>query len=461
MYACFNPLGLSHQVMMTMMMMKAWVRKTQERAEQILGKDVPASSACQQQPLLHGNILTPHNIPEFFLPPRLVRQTPNPSLPCTLTPTEVHSDPARSQSAAVQLCGEMKVNGYAEDNRWLGRKQPPQTQQQKGLRRPAHLSVESPARLYESPHTRRKESLFHSSSSRLRLEQQPTHTHTPGTPPPSQPSSSHTRRMLPPRSLTRSCPSLCGKSPLLQTVTIGDSGSESAPSTPPPAAAGAASSPTEPSSTPQDTPPTTHRHRHHPRPRPHHRSPSPSHLAPPLPFPLELLHCQERLHREHLLLLPTRGRLRLATERPGSNSSSSNSLSSPTHHHHHQQPPILLRVRVVSVEGVRDPCSTGGGGGGGSTAGGANANTSVDLRPFSCSLSLCLMPGKLQQQHSATIRHCREPIVFNEDFYFSQPEPGGLSHMQLQIKVKDKSGGLGRVSVLGVISKPLAELMAL
>ncbi|KAL2092598.1 hypothetical protein ACEWY4_012396 [Coilia grayii] len=377
-----------------MIMMKALVQKAQECAEQILGKDVPISSTCKQP--LHGNILTPHNIPEFFLPPRLVRHHP-PAVPCTLTHKETHN-PMKIQGPA-RLCGDMKVPALTEDNRWLGR-QPSQTQtptQQQTAMRPTHLAVESldQAYLYESPHTRRKESLFHCAVSQLKLEQ-----HTPTAA--AAPSQSHTRR-TPGRVYPRACLALNGKTPLSQT-TVRESGAET-------------DSPSSTESTPQATPPARR------------WSPSPSYLAPPLPFPLELLHCQERLHREHLLLLPTRGRLRLATERP---------VPSPSH----DQPPIL-RVRVVSVEGVRD------------------SGAGSDLRPFSCSLSLCLTPGKLQPQHSATIRHCREPIVFNEDFYFSQPEGQALSHMQLQIKVKDKSGGLGRVCVLGVISKPLSELMAL
>ncbi|XP_041957567.1 C2 calcium-dependent domain-containing protein 4D [Alosa sapidissima] len=349
------------------MMMKVMVRKAQECAEQIRCRDSPSSSTCKQ--LLHGNVLTPHNIPEFFLPPRLIRH--HPALPSSLMPLETHN-PVETQAHA-QACGREGSVQVEGKKRWMERRssqtqRPTQTQM---LRRPAHLAVRplDEGSLYESPHTRRKESLFHSTVSHLRLE-----PHTPA--------------------------ATLSQGPL-SDVALRESDAEMD-----------MSSSTE--STPQATPPTRR------------WTPSPSHLAPPRPFALELLHCQERLHREHLLLLPTRGRLRLATERPAPSPS-------------HDQPPTL-RVRVVSVEGLRDP---------------------GDPRPFSCSLSLCLSPGKMQQQHSATIRHCREPVVFNEDFFFSQPEGQELSGMQLQVKVKDKSGGLGRVCVLGVISKPLSELMAL
>ncbi|XP_012676353.2 C2 calcium-dependent domain-containing protein 4C [Clupea harengus] len=365
------------------MMMKVMMRKAQECAEQILGRDSPTPSTCKQ--LLPGNVLTPHNIPEFFLPPQLIRQhSDGPPMQ-----TETGS-PVRTQAHAQER-GDIKGTALAAGGtkRWKER-QPSQTQV---LRRPAQLAVKplDQGCLYESPHTRRKESLFHCTVSCLRLEPHSpaaalTHSHTRGAP-----GRAHTHA-----SVARSSQA----SPLSHSA-LGESDAE-------------VDTPSSTESTPQATPPTRR------------WSPSPSHLAPPLPFALELLHCQERLHREHLLLMPTRGRLRLATERP---------VPSPSY----DQPPIL-RVRVVSVEGLRD---------------------AGELRPFSCGLSLCLTPGKLQQQHSATIRHCREPVVFNEDFYFSQPEGQALSRMELQIKVKDKSGGLGRVCVLGVISKPLSELMAL
>lgn len=366
------------------MMMKVIVRKAQECAEQILGRDAPTSSTCKQ--LFHGNVLTPNNIPEFFLPPRLIRQH-HPALPSTVTPQDTRN-PVRAQ-ARMQASGEREGSAQAEGKmRWTERQQslmqrPTQTQT---LRRPAQLSVSTldESCLFESPHTRRKESLFHCSVSRLRLE-------------PHSPAAAGLPRSHTP---LRASAAPAGDAPLSHTaLRESDAEMDEASSA---------------ESTPQATPPARR------------WTPSPSYLAPPLPFPLELLHCQERLHREHLLLLPTRGRLRLATERPAPSPS-------------HDQPPTL-RVRVVSVEGLRDPS---------------------DLRPLSCSLSLCLNPGKLQQQHSATIRHCREPVVFNEDFFFSQPQGQALGHMHLQVKVKDKSGGLGRVCVLGVISKPLSELMTL
>uniref|UniRef100_A0A673LQ75 C2 domain-containing protein n=1 Tax=Sinocyclocheilus rhinocerous TaxID=307959 RepID=A0A673LQ75_9TELE len=103
-------------------------------------------------------------------------------------------------------------------------------------------------------------------------------------------------------------------------------------------------------------------------------------LAPPIQFSLDMLHCQERFHQEHVLPLPQRGRVCVSAFRT--------------------QCSMTVRIRVISVEGLRDPS---------------------DLRPLTCSLTLSLTPGKLQRQHSAIIRNCHNP-VFNEDFFFQEPE---------------------------------------
>ncbi|XP_056320501.1 C2 calcium-dependent domain-containing protein 4C [Danio aesculapii] len=148
-----------------------------------------------------------------------------------------------------------------------------------------------------------------------------------------------------------------------------------------------------------------------------------SKLAPPVQFPLDMLHCQERFHQEHVLPLPQRGRVRISAFRCSSAGSST-----------------TIRIRVVSVEDLRDP---------------------GDLRPLTCSLTLTIIPGKLQQQNSAIIRNCRNP-VFNEDFFFQEPEEhGSLRDFALRLKVLDKASGMGRGIVLGIVIKPLYHLVPL
>ncbi|KAL1269443.1 hypothetical protein QQF64_031732 [Cirrhinus molitorella] len=147
-------------------------------------------------------------------------------------------------------------------------------------------------------------------------------------------------------------------------------------------------------------------------------------LAPPIQFPLDMLHCQERFHQEHVLPLPQRGRLRVSAFKTSAAGCST-----------------TIRIRVISVEGLRDI---------------------GDLRPLTCSLTLSLTPGKLQRQHSAIIRNCRNP-VFNEDFFFQEPEEqhGSLRDLALRLKVLDKASGLGRGVVLGIVIKPLCQLLPL
>uniref|UniRef100_A0A671R842 C2 domain-containing protein n=1 Tax=Sinocyclocheilus anshuiensis TaxID=1608454 RepID=A0A671R842_9TELE len=139
-------------------------------------------------------------------------------------------------------------------------------------------------------------------------------------------------------------------------------------------------------------------------------------LAQPIQFPLDMLHCQERFHQEHVLPLPQRGRVRVSAFRT--------------------QCSMTVPIHVTSVEGLRDPS---------------------DLRPLTCSLTLSLTPGKLQRQHSAIIRNCHNP-VFNEDFFFQEPEEqqGSLGDLALRLKVLDKASGLGRGVVLGIVIKPLS-----
>jgi hypothetical protein len=101
---------------------------------------------------------------------------------------------------------------------------------------------------------------------------------------------------------------------------------------------------------------------------------------------------------------------------------------------------MVVRVRVVSVEGLRDE---------------------GDPRALHCCLSLSLNPGKLQRQDSATIRNCRSP-VFNEDFFFTELSLDSLGGLRLQLKVLDKASGLRRGTVLGIIiTEPLAQLLPL
>uniref|UniRef100_A0A3Q3QNQ8 C2 domain-containing protein n=1 Tax=Monopterus albus TaxID=43700 RepID=A0A3Q3QNQ8_MONAL len=136
----------------------------------------------------------------------------------------------------------------------------------------------------------------------------------------------------------------------------------------------------------------------------------------------------ERLQREHVLPLQGHGKVRLSTEHTAFSTDTIASFST-------------VRVCVVSVEGLRDI---------------------TDRRTLNCAVTVCLIPGKLQQQRSATIRNCRNP-VFNEDFFFTELSQKALLELQLKLKVLDKpaAGTLRRGTVIGVIKKPLSQLLPL
>lgn len=382
-----------------------WIfRKVQESAEsfpmeisRLVGKNSDEISAkANLFNKLHNNILTPDKIPDFFLPPRLSRRSlvavegivshcldetgvncSQPSQPkSNTTTTMLKTDKKKGTRMAMR--GQIKPIPFSLKNYEPG--------------------------LFESPNTRRKESLFHSALSSYTLERV-------------------TNRVVP-------------KLPSIALLKVGSMESDTSSSA---------------DSSPHSSPPPI-RSKHKTISMTHSSKESlhkddllgskstedkikitrdshvaqatSSTLAPPLQFPLDMLHCQECLHSEHVLLLPHRGCIRLSA----SHANMDGDLST-------------IRIRVVSVEDLREP---------------------GDLRPLHCGLTLSLSPGKLQRQHSAIIKNCRNP-VFNEDFFFTEPEgeEQGLRNFAVRVKVLEKNSGLGRTAVLGVIIKPLTELLAL
>ncbi|XP_020320174.1 C2 calcium-dependent domain-containing protein 4C [Oncorhynchus kisutch] len=398
-------------------------------------EDLSAKASLSNK--LHSNILTPDKIPEFCLPPRLCR---------SLAAAEPHTVSQRltsrdcgavdfSVTPQIKQIEEMKltkVSGVA----WRGKKPLPFSAEGYGL-----------AGLYESPNTRRKESLFHSKSTGYTLDRtlpRPTtrvaiernqckappiqlglelglsykSLSESGSTESDTPSSNDSSPLGSPL-LSRSCSglslSIIGLTeghPGLQSAFSGTLGLEGAPSCSAvnPRGRRGAISPIPSTSLiePCFSPPFVV-----------------NSLVPPVLFPLDVLHCQERMQREHVLPLPEgRGRVRLSAEH-----TLSPSLLS-----------MVVRVRVVSVEGLRDE---------------------GDPRALHCCLSLSLSPGKLQRQDSATIRNCRSP-VFNEDFFFTELSLDSLGGLRLQLKVLDKASGLRRGTVLGIIiTEPLAQLLPL
>ncbi|KAM4577100.1 C2 calcium-dependent domain-containing protein 4C [Odontesthes bonariensis] len=385
----------------------------------------PSKTSFSQN--LHSNIITPDNIPEFCLPPRLCKRSPQPEVEKTPPYLQRQSQISKASTSLKTTQTKKKDVRIKKDETLVS---------WKATKKPLPFSAEGYglAGIYESPNTRRKESLFHSIGPGYMLERSvPTAAPTlakesnlpkktlsgliplflckslseTGSTEYETPSSSDSSPLCSPYGTksanyiksksgrlkgTVSCPSLIDNKDVKGRWKKGGLSLTTSPSTPP--------SIEENSST----------------------------LSPPVLFPLDILQCQERLPREHVLPLQGRGRVRLSAELATFSNNTFSALST-------------VRVRVVSVEGLWDQS---------------------EQHTLNCSLILCLTPGRLQQQESATIRKCRSP-VFNEDFFFIELSHKDLLELQLRLKVVDKPahGMLKRGTLIGLISKPLSELLPL
>ncbi|XP_004441517.1 PREDICTED: C2 calcium-dependent domain-containing protein 4C [Ceratotherium simum simum] len=97
-----------------------------------------------------------------------------------------------------------------------------------------------------------------------------------------------------------------------------------------------------------------------------------------------------------------------------------------------------LRVRLLAAEGLYDRL--------------------CDARSINCCVGLCLVPGKLQKQRSTVIKNSRHP-VFNEDFFFDGLGPASVRKLALRIKVVNKGSSLKRDTLLGEKELPLTALL--
>lgn len=142
-------------------------------------------------------------------------------------------------------------------------------------------------------------------------------------------------------------------------------------------------------------------------------------LAPPTIFPMDLtLHREQKVGKEKKVPIGKDGTLRLSAEYCADNQ--------------------RLRVRLISTEGLYP--------------------LSVDPKIINCSVSLCLLPGKVQKQRSTVIRKSRNPI-FNEDFFFDGVSEDKLGQQSLRLKVVNKMSTLKRDYLLGDCDLPLSSIV--
>ncbi|XP_075062393.1 C2 calcium-dependent domain-containing protein 4C [Mixophyes fleayi] len=129
-------------------------------------------------------------------------------------------------------------------------------------------------------------------------------------------------------------------------------------------------------------------------------------------------HPNDLLQKEHNVGLSKGGSMRLAAEYDQSNA--------------------RLRVRLIAAEHLFDKI--------------------CDLKGVNCCVVLYLNPGKVHRQRSTIIKNSRNP-VFNEDFFFDGLVAGSVKKMSLKLKVLNKGSSLKRDTLLGEKEIPLTALL--
>ncbi|XP_029380610.1 C2 calcium-dependent domain-containing protein 4C-like [Echeneis naucrates] len=124
------------------------------------------------------------------------------------------------------------------------------------------------------------------------------------------------------------------------------------------------------------------------------------------------------LQREHTVNLHKGGTLRLST--------------------HYDPEAARLRVRVLAAEALYD--------------------RQTELKSINCCVALYLNPGKQQKQRSTIIKNSRNP-VFNEDFFFDALPQAQIKSLAMKIKVVNKGTSLKRDVLLGEREVLLNELL--
>uniref|UniRef100_A0A493T6R5 C2 calcium dependent domain containing 4C n=1 Tax=Anas platyrhynchos platyrhynchos TaxID=8840 RepID=A0A493T6R5_ANAPP len=385
----------------------------------------------------YSNVLTPDKIPDFFIPPKLSAapaeaESSEPPVPPAVGPSTSEQDlagrkpprsprpPSRPRPKAtgrhiIQI--ESAEDWTAEGG--FGTNVDPQAQTAMSLPYvPKAQTSYGFATLVESPHTRRKESLFHSEHSSL--------CPSPATSPSAQrraklngesgsraPTDLGAALMHPGRYFSGGESDTCSSaesspfgSPLLSRsvslLKIFSQESQSKVIKLKHSVARNSSLSTDDSSA--DTSPSAQRR---------------ARSAPAGGQPPAALDLPQGRNREHSLRLSRGGSLRLAADYDPSNA--------------------RLRVRLISAEDLYDAL--------------------VDVRSINCCVSLCLNPGKLQKQRSTIVKNSRNPS-FNEDFFFDGLGPGHVRKLSLKLKVVNKGSSLKRDTLLGEKELPLTTLLA-
>ncbi|NXF04826.1 C2C4C protein, partial [Smithornis capensis] len=136
-------------------------------------------------------------------------------------------------------------------------------------------------------------------------------------------------------------------------------------------------------------------------------------------FPLDLTCSRERLVGESTVVMDKGGLLRLWAEYCSENE--------------------RLRLRLISAEGLYDD--------------------SVEPKHINCCITFSLVPGKTQKQRSTVIKRSRNPI-FNEDFFFDGIAEEELHSLSVRMKAMNKGCSMKRDYTLGERQLSLMSMLA-
>ncbi|NXE17693.1 C2C4C protein, partial [Ardeotis kori] len=136
-------------------------------------------------------------------------------------------------------------------------------------------------------------------------------------------------------------------------------------------------------------------------------------------FPLDLTCSRERLVGESTVVMDRGGMLRLSAEYCSENE--------------------RLRIRLISAEGLYD--------------------ASVEPKNINCCITFSLMPGKTQKQRSTVIKRSRNPI-FNEDFFFDGIAEDNLYSLSVRMKAMNKGCSMKRDCTLGERELSLISMLS-
>ncbi|XP_051943550.1 C2 calcium-dependent domain-containing protein 4C-like [Hippocampus zosterae] len=414
------------------------------------------SSGTQSQPpqtaeaipvSVYANVLTPEKIPDFFIPPKLIccppeeSATPKPRHRSALRPSTsdhvICVQSPRARSSSKNACSPRLFSRFGGDTRSLQKSANRHVIQIESADEPAAGTLDANTNadpqsqtamslpyvpkaqtsygfstLVESPHTRRKESLFHSDPSSpltspisQRRSQGGTHLAPANTNPYRYFSGGESDTCSSANSSPFNSPLLSRSASLLRSITQETQAKVSRAKR---SLARHSSLSTDDCSS-ADNSPNMQRRRM--------RCPTSPALRKCRTSSSRALAC-DPLQREHTINLHKGGTLRLST--------------------HYDPEAARLRVRVLTAEAIY--------------------GKQTELKSINCCVALYLKPGKKQKQRSTIIKNSRNPI-FNEDFFFDSLPKAQVKSLAIKIKVMNKGTSLKRDVLLGEREVLLSELL--